>query len=220
MAAATFSCCKAFILVNDAKSTPCFCNSLPTVSKSLFKAAVLAFSRLSCLPVKSSASNSALILLSKSNNLPCIPSMSFKVAPNSLAAAADFTNAAGFADNEACNPLEALAASFNKSLTVAVVLLVWMVSLATSTKLPNVSSVAGPCNLNTVVRFAASEPAIPNLSVKFKNVSADWDDISKITPASVFKSKNDFCNFWLLTKISLVAPATFTNSFLKAKEFV
>ena len=146
---------------------------------------------MSCLPVRSSASNSALILPSKSNNDFWTPSISFKEAPNSLAATAALASAPGLADKLACKPLEDSPMSPNISLTEAVVLLVCNIALVLSNILDAIVSVSLPCNLNNVVKLAALLPAKPNLSVKLRKVSDDCEVTSKNTPASCFNLKNE-----------------------------
>ena len=64
---------------------PWFLSSLPSVTKSLSKAAALAFSKFKLCPKTNSASNSLAIDCSKSNKPPAIPSKSPKLKPSLLA---------------------------------------------------------------------------------------------------------------------------------------
>ena len=99
-AAAAASCCILFPVAKDSIIAPLFANSSESPARSLFKANLLAFSRLISLPINNSASNSFLIELSKSNKLPAIASTVAKLAPNNLASAAALANSTGFLPNE------------------------------------------------------------------------------------------------------------------------
>ena len=73
-----------------------------------------------------------------------------------MAAAAALTKASGVLDKDACNPVDALAASTNISLAVAVVPNNLAEALALLNKLLVTASVFLPCNLVRRVNFPAA----------------------------------------------------------------
>ena len=135
-ALANASCWILFIAVNSAADPACLAISSATVAKSLFNAAVLAFSKLRFLPSNNSASNSLDIDCSKFIKLLAIPSTSDNSIPNCLAVWTALANSTGLLAMLNCILLDNFATSCKIDFSVIAVPLAafiatdWPITLA------------------------------------------------------------------------------------------
>ena len=136
-------------------------NSLDKPAKSLFKANDLAFSKLSSLPVNTSACNSAAIEDSKFNNEPAILSTCSKLEPNNLASVAASAINTGFLPSETAIASLTLATSLKTPLTF-IATPFWLIrELTVSTVLDKISSVFLPWIRDSNVNLPASSAESP-----------------------------------------------------------
>ena len=181
------SCCNTFNFEKSLKSPTLADISDVSVSKSPVKAASLALSKFNCFPVSNSASNSADMEDSKSNN--CFPADATcsNSKPKALACVTALAIASGLAPNWALIwPVTLLESS--KTVFKLIWAPVWAfiaftafscVFAASSKLIPNLAASPANCDVASADITWASNILVAPINISLLNIAAVWNSLFK-----------------------------------------